>query len=115
MEVTLSAGDLVTVVGASAAGATIVQFLKMLFTLDAKWVRILCLIVGLSVVLGVGLTTGEPVEPVRTLLLSLVGMQAGMATYTMFDTARSGFDYQATRRPARLGVSVTPVDPEDAE
>lgn len=115
MEMNLSAGDLVTVVGASAAAFTIVQFAKMLFNLSAVLVRSLCLIIGLGVVIGAGLSQGgEPFDFIRLLLLMLVGMQAGMATWTMFDTARSGFDYSVERRlDPELGVSMTPVDPED--
>lgn len=116
-EVTLTAGDLMTVVGASAAAGIIVQFLKMLFSLSARWVRILSLLVGVGVVVGAGLSSPPPegINFIWLLLLVLVGMSAGMATYATFDTARSGFDYAVERRlDPELGVAVTAVDPEDA-
>lgn len=114
MELNLTAGDLVTVVGASAAAATIVQFAKMLFNLDAVWVRTLCLVVGLAVVVGTGIAQSGVTDFVTLLLLVLVGMQAGMATFAMFDTARAGFDYKVERRAdAETPLIVTPADPED--
>lgn len=110
MDVQLGVGDLLTVAGAGAAAFVVAQFAKMLFTLGPAAVRSVSLVTGLLVVVLVTVFSGAELTVPGVLLSVLVGMQAGMSAYAMFDTARAGLDYRVYDPPTPpAGDHIAPI------
>lgn len=93
----LTASDLLTVAGATAAALIITQFAKALFNTSVAVTRTIALVTGVVVVVFVTVFTGEDTSPVEWLLAVLVGMQAGLAASAAYDTVRSGVTYSVER------------------
>ena len=109
MEIELGVGELLTVAGAGTAAFVVAQFAKKLFNLGAGWTRSIALVTGLAVVVSVTISTSSSLDFVGVLLAVLVGMQAGMSATAMFDTARSGIDYQVSPAPPAPGEHIAPI------
>lgn len=95
-ETTLQVGDLLTVAGAGAAALIVAQFAKILFTLQARWVRTIAMLTGLIIVVVVTVAT-QPVTSIpETLLAVIVGMQAGLSASALVDATREGLNYRTS-------------------
>lgn len=95
-EVTLTASELATVAGASAAAIVVTQFAKALLNTSAAVTRSISLVTGVViVVIGTVLTDGTGF--IDWLLALIVGMQAGLAASAGYDTVRSGVTYAVTK------------------
>lgn len=93
----LQPADLLTVVGATAAAVIITQFAKALFNTSIVVTRTIALVTGVAVVMFATVFTGDVTDPISWLLALLVGMQAGLAASALYDTVRTGVDYQVAK------------------
>lgn len=104
-EVTLQVGDLLTVAGAGASALIVAQFAKVLFTLQARWVRVIAMLTGLIIVVVVTVATQTTTSIPETLLAVIVGMQAGLSASALVDASRQGLNYRVEKGHASEGGS----------
>lgn len=94
MDVSLSAGDLITVSGATAFALIFTQFVKALFNSSPAITRAVALLSGVAVVVSVTLATGSDLDFVVVLLAAYTGMNAGLAASATFDAvSNQGLNY----------------------
>ena len=100
--INLTATDLATVAGASAAVLVIAQFAKMLFGLEEKGTRTVALVAGVTLVVLAHVALTPALSVLGVVLALIVGMQAGLAAVALFDSGRHGFAYRVSDSPERL-------------
>jgi hypothetical protein len=111
-EAALTTADLLTVTGATVAAITFAQFFKKLFNLASQWVRVISMLTGLAIVVGVTVGTSSDTNLLTLFLAGLVGMNAGMSASAFFDASASGLGFQAVAKPQ---VMVEQTIDSDAE
>lgn len=95
--VSLNTSDLVTVVGASAAAMILTQFVKLMFDLGTRAVRVVAMASGLAVLVVATLLSSPNLTALEMILAVIVGMQAGLAASAVVDSAREGLGYEVKR------------------
>lgn len=113
-EVSLGAGDLATVAGASAAAMIVAQFAKKLLNTTVTVTRGVAMLAGLVVLVFATVLTTDETSAVTILFTLIVGMQAGLAASALFDNVAEGLAHETfpkgTQADPLIGLAIMDTD-----